>query len=154
MFYYEQNEDAIHHFSLTGLIKEDETISIDYQNGYVSHLGILNNRAHHYSGIQLTGNEIRVLVPLFMNFPYHCPYEILHASYNSGRMDEKLIAMSRITLQDALENGYWNEEFRGVRGTISRVRRKLIVFNLDIGSILQTGYQLQKIGQKISQKVS
>lgn len=152
MFYFPQGEDPIHHFSLAGLIGDDEAFAVDYQYGYISYLTTHDGRGHVKTGMQLTGQEIRVLVPLLSAFPYYCPYEVLHSAYDTGRVDDMSVHRSRLALQDAAQHDYWDREFRGVRGTISRVRQKISVFDLDIGSIIQTGYQLQKLGQKLSQK--
>lgn len=151
MFYYNQEtEDPIHHFGLSGLLEEDESIAVDYQNGYISRIGVVLGRAHLKVGMQLTQTEIRVIVPILANFPYYCPHEVLHAAFTSGNMDELTVHKSRLILQDAAQNNYWNQEIRGMRGTVSRVRLKLKVFDLDIGSILKTGYVIQRFGQKIS----
>jgi hypothetical protein len=152
MFYFPEGEEPIHHFSLAGLLQDDESIAVDYQYGYVSYLCTDAARGHLKKGMLLTLTEVRILVPLLSYFPYYCPYEVLHATYTSGRIDELIIHNSRLILQDASQQGYWNQEFRSVRGVISRVRQKLTVFDLDIGSIIQTGYQLQKLGQKLNQK--
>lgn len=152
MFYFDIEEDPIHHFSLAGLIEDDEAIAVDYQHGYISYLCTRDGRGHQKMGIQLTMQEVRVLIPLLSAFPYYCPYEVLHSANTSGRIDDMSVHRSRLMLQDASQQGYWDQEFRSIRGSISRVRQKITIFNLDIGSIIQTGYQLQKLGQKLGQK--
>jgi hypothetical protein len=91
---------------------------------------------------QFTTNEICVLMPLLDAYPYYCPYEVLLAGFSFGRVTEVTVARSRQRLQEALEEGVWDQEMRPVRNILSRTRFKTRTFGIEISSILETGYIL------------
>jgi len=49
---------------------------------------------------------------------------------------------ARIHLEEAQEEGIWEQEMRAVRCALSRARLKIRSFGIDISSILATGYIL------------
>jgi hypothetical protein len=91
---------------------------------------------------QFTASELSLLLPLLEQFPHYCPYEVMFASFYNGVITEDTIEHCRIRLQDALEDGCWDQQLRPVRNVLSRIRFKLRGFGLDIVSILETGYIL------------
>jgi hypothetical protein len=92
---------------------------------------------------QFTNTELSVLLPLLELFPYYCPYEVLYASfYGGGKATEESIASARDHLDEAMAEGCWDQEMRPVRCALSRTRLKMRTFNVDISSILSTGYIL------------
>lgn len=91
---------------------------------------------------QFTASELSLLLPLLAQFPHYCPYEVMFASFYNGTITEATIERCRIQLQDALEDGCWDQHLRPVRNVLSRIRFKLRGFGLDIVSILETGYIL------------
>jgi len=91
---------------------------------------------------QFTTSEICVLLPLLEAYPYYCPYEVLLASFNNGRVTEATITRFRQRLQEAQEAGIWDIEMRPVRNVLSRTRLKTRAFGIEISSILETGYIL------------
>ena len=91
---------------------------------------------------QFTCSELSLLLPLLEQFPHYCPYEVMFASFYNGAITEDTIERCRIQLQEALEDGCWDQQLRPVRNVLSRIRFKLRGFGLDIMSILETGYIL------------
>lgn len=92
---------------------------------------------------QFTNTELSVLLPMLELFPYYCPYEVLYASfYSGGKATEEQIAEAREHLDNAMAEGTWDQEMRPVRCALSRTRLKMRTFNVDISSILSTGYIL------------
>jgi len=91
---------------------------------------------------QFTTSEICVLMPLLEAYPYYCPYEVLLASFNTGKATETAIERCRERLQEAQEAGVWDQEMRPVRNVLSRTRLKTRAFGIEISSILETGYIL------------
>jgi hypothetical protein len=97
---------------------------------------------------QFTNTEMSVLLPLLELFPYYCPYEVLYASfYGGGKASEENIEQARAHLDKAMDEGSWDQEMRPVRCALSRTRLKMRSFNVDISSILGTGYILLVTGE-------
>ena len=91
---------------------------------------------------QFTDGEMRVLMPLMEQFPYYCPYEVMFASFYNGNVQERTVERCRERLQEAMDEGIWDQEMRPVRNVLSRTRLKMRSFGFDISSILETGYIL------------
>jgi hypothetical protein len=91
---------------------------------------------------QFTSSEISVLMPLLEAFPHYCPYEVLLASFHYGNTAESTVERCYQYLQEALQEGIWDQEMRPVRNVLSRARLKIRSFGIDISSILETGYIL------------
>ena len=101
---------------------------------------------------QFTTSEICVLMPLLEAYPYYCPYEVLLASFSNGRVTEVTVARCRQRLQEAQEEGVWDQEMRPVRNILSRTRLKTRTFGIEISSILETGYILLCSPRLLSQQ--
>jgi hypothetical protein len=71
------------------------------------------------------------------------PYEMLWASFH-GSTSEKAIARAGTRLQQAREEGYWDEEMRPLRTMHSRARLKLQEMRPGIVSLFETGYLLTR----------
>ena len=134
-------EDILH-FSLQGVLPSGHLLAV---NPLLGTLSYIVNEDHHPRLImqqQFTAGEMSVLMPLLEAYPYYCPYEVLLASFNNGRVTEITVARSRKRLLDAQEAGVWDQEMRPVRNVLSRTRLKTRAFGIEISSILETGYIL------------
>ena len=143
--YLQENAEEVLHFSLQGLLPVGHTLALNTILGTLSHLACENDRPCMLMEQQFTTSEICVLLPLLEAYPYYCPYEVLLASFNSGRATETTIARSRKRLQEAQEAGVWDQEMRPVRNVLSRTRLKTRAFGIEISSILETGYILMQM---------
>jgi hypothetical protein len=93
---------------------------------------------------QFTSSEIAVLVPLLRSYPSYCPYEMILASYETGRLTEETIVRYRMRLHEALQQPeVWDMMMRPMRGVLSRARLKLRRFGLVVASVSETGYMLR-----------
>ena len=92
---------------------------------------------------QFNTSESSLLIPLLENYPHFCPYEMMVASFSSGSVSEKAVAIARERLQKSLDHGTWDHEMRPVRNVLSRTRQKLKAFGMEALSILETGYLLE-----------
>jgi hypothetical protein len=144
----QENEEEILHFSLQGLLPIGHSLALNTNLGTLSHLVVEQDRPHMLQEQQFTTSEICVLMPLLEAYPYYCPYEVLLASFNNGRVNEITIARSRNRLLEAQEAGVWDQEMRPVRNVLSRTRLKTRTFSIEISSILETGYILMYTGDR------
>src|SRR5204863_8672635 len=140
--YMQETSEEVLHFSLQGLLPMGHTLALNTTLGTLSLLVCKQERPHMLTEQQFTTSEICVLMPLLESYPYYCPYEVLLASFSSGRVTDTTIAKCRKRLQDAQEAGVWDQEMRPVRNVLSRTRLKMQTFGIDIFSILETGYVL------------
>ncbi|GCE09467.1 hypothetical protein [Dictyobacter aurantiacus] len=143
--YLQENSEEILHFSLQGLLPAGHTLALNTSLGTLSHLACKDERPYMLMEQQFTTSESCVLLPLLEAYPYYCPYEVLLASFNSGRVTEAAIARSRKRLMEAQEAGVWDQEMRPVRNVLSRTRLKTRSFGIEISSILETGYILMQM---------
>jgi hypothetical protein len=97
---------------------------------------------------QFTTSEMSLVVPLLQSYPYYCPYEVLLAGFNYGKVTETGIEKARKHLHAALEEGIWDQEMRPVRNVLSRARLKLRYLGIDAVSILETGYVLMRLSER------
>ncbi|GER90098.1 hypothetical protein KDW_42600 [Dictyobacter vulcani] len=143
--FLQENSEEVLHFSLQGLLPSGHTLALNTTLGTLSHLVCKDDRPHMLMEQQFTTSEICVLLPLLDAYPYYCPYEVLLASFNSGRVNDTAVARSRKRLQEAQEAGVWDQEMRPVRNVLSRARLKTRSFGIEISSILETGYILMQL---------
>jgi hypothetical protein len=137
-----QPDDEIRHFPLPGLIPEGFTFALNIPLGTLSLLAPSDDGPVLCMQQQFTNSEVCVLLPLLQLYPHYCPYEVMLAHFNSRNVDEQIIVKSRNRLQEAQALGIWEYEMRPVRNVLSRTRLKMHSFNIDIMSILETGYVL------------
>ncbi|HVB24285.1 MAG TPA: hypothetical protein VNG51_20270 [Ktedonobacteraceae bacterium] len=135
-------ENEIRHFPLPGLLPEGYTFALNIPLGTLALLSHSDEGPMLWMEQQFTNSEVCVLLPLLQLYPHYCPYEVMLAHFNSRNVDEQVIVKSRNRLQEAQELGIWEYEMRPVRNVLSRTRLKIQVFNIDIISILETGYVL------------
>jgi hypothetical protein len=139
-----EQAEKILHFSFQGAMPQGHTLALNTEFGTLSLLVCDEPRVPRLlRQEQFTNTEMSVLMPLLEQFPYYCPYEVLYASfYGGGKTDEKSIEEAREHLEEAMEDGTWDQEMRPIRCALSRTRVKMRTFNVDISSILATGYIL------------
>lgn len=137
-----RDAEIIRYFTLQGALQEGQTLVLNTALGTLSLLSNGDTTPRLLIQQQFTASELSLLVPLLEQFPHYCPYEVMFASFYNGIITEDTIERCRIQLQEALEAGCWDQQMRPVRNVLSRIRFKLRGFNLDIISILETGYIL------------
>jgi hypothetical protein len=142
---YPSRENAkILHFSLQDALPPGHSLAVNLAFGTLSYLVCDNSSTPRLvRQEQFTHTEMSVLLPLLELFPYYCPYEVLYASfYADGKVNDANTVQARIHLEEAQEEGIWEQEMRAVRCALSRARLKIRSFGIDISSILATGYIL------------
>jgi hypothetical protein len=146
-----RQDEPIRYFLLDGALPEGHALVMNTQLGTLSYLASGGAMPQLLAQQQFTASELSLLLPLLEQFPHYCPYEVMLASFYNGTITEATIDRCRRHLQDALEDGVWDQQMRPVRNVLSRVRFKLrnIPGRLDIVSILETGYVLL-VGAKAS----
>lgn len=146
--------EEVLHFSLQGLLPIGHILALNTTLGTLSHLVVRQERPHMLAEQQFTTGEIGVLMPLLEAYPYYCPYEVLLASFSTGRVTELTVERSRQRLQEAQEAGVWDQEMRPVRNILSRTRFKTRALGIEISAILETGYILMCLSHLRSQQES
>ncbi|GER86961.1 hypothetical protein KDW_11230 [Dictyobacter vulcani] len=147
--YTSQQQNKILHFSLQDSLPAGHIMVLNTHFGTLSYLACDEmNIPRLLKQEQFTNTEMSVLMPLLELFPYYCPYEVLYAHfYAGGKASEADIVKAREHLEDAMAEGIWDQEMRPVRCALSRTRLKMRSFNVDISSILATGYILLVTGE-------
>jgi hypothetical protein len=111
--------------------------------GTLSLLVSKDDRPYQLMEQQFTSTLLYLLMPLLEAYPYYCPHEMLHASFNTGLpLTEEVVERSRQRLHEASLAGLWDQEMKPVRNVLCRVRLRLRSFGLTIHPILETGYLL------------
>ena len=136
------NNEEILHFSLQGLLPVGHTLALNPSLGTLSHIVMNHDRPQMIMEQQFSNSEISVLLPLLESYPYFCPYDVLLASFTYGKVTDAAIERCRQHLQEAQEEGVWDQEMRPMRNVLSRTRFKTRTFGIEISSILETGYIL------------
>ena len=152
--------EQIVHYVLSPLLPAGHTLAFNPALGTLALLIYEQEEPRLVAEQQFTPSEVCVLRPLLVSYPHHCPYEVLHASFNSSPdepvidLTDKVVARSRKRLEMALDRGTWEEEMRPVRNVLSRTRLKLNQMHIDVKSILETGCILmpRRRGQKLRQE--
>ena len=126
----EDEKSDILHFPLQGFLPTDRTLALNTLIGTLSHLSCVDNQPVMLGEQQFTTSEISVLLPLLEAYPYYSPYEVLLASFNTGRTNEAAVARARKRLLEAQDAGIWDQEMRPVRNVLSRTRLKTRAFGI------------------------
>jgi hypothetical protein len=145
---YARENEHILHFSLSGLLSAGHTLALNTTLGTLSQLCCDGDMPRLFEQQQFTTSEIYVLMPILDAYPYYCAYETLLASYSHGRVNEATVARCRELLQEAQEEGLWDQEIRPVRNVLSRARLKMHSFGIDIISVHETGYMLKRLSAR------
>jgi hypothetical protein len=147
VIYTQENEDILH-FPLNGLLSAGHTLALNTTLGTLSQLVCENDMPRLLGQQQFTTSEIYVLMPVLEAHPYYCAYETLLASYSHGKVTDVTVARCRELLEEAQEEGIWDQEMRPVRNILSRARIKLHNFGIDIISVHETGYMLKRMATR------
>ena len=139
----EPTDGSIVHFVLAGLLPAEHILSLHRFLGTLSHLTLVQEQPRMLGEQLFSNTEVSLLLPLLEQYPDYCPYEVLWASFH-GSTSEKPIARARNRLQQAREEGYWDEEMRPLRNMLSRVRLKFQEMGPGIVSLFETGYLLTR----------
>ena len=150
MYEMPQSDDDILHYTMEELLPVGHTLAMNVLLGTLSL--IANDSTLPYPRMvaeqQFTMSELSLLLPLLNSHPHYCPYEVLLANFNHRMITEATIERSRKRLQEALDEGVWDQEMRPVRNVLSRTRLKMRSFGVEIASILETGYVLMRLPKR------
>lgn len=131
------------YFTLHNTLPAGHTLALNTRLGTLSYLSVDEQKQPRMLvQQQFTQSELSLLRPLLEHYPQYCPHEVMFANFYNGTVTDQTIVRARTRLQEAAEYGTWDHEMRPVRNVLSRTRLKLKDFNLDILSILETGYML------------
>ncbi len=134
-------------FDLKALLPEQSTLILDREQGVLSLLG--GGAEKEISEQQLlTPSEMPVIQALLSNYPDYCPYEVVLSA-----MTGKSLEKCRERVLWGLQEGEVDVVMRPVRNLLGRARLKLRPFGIDIRSMLQTGYMLTPLRQRIRERV-
>jgi hypothetical protein len=139
----EPTDESIVHFVLARLLPAGHILALHRFLGTLSHLTLVQEQPRMLGEQLFSNTEVSLLLPLLEQYPHDCPYEVLWARFH-GSTSEKAIARARKRLQQARDEGYWDEEMRPLRNMLSRARLKLQEMGLDIVSLFETGYLLTR----------
>jgi hypothetical protein len=149
VYHVRQADEDILHFSLEDLLPAGHTLALNVSLGTLCLLSCGYDKIPRMlAEQQFTSSEICVLVPLLRAYPRYCPYEVLLASFNNPNANEVTIERCRQRLDEARLAGIWDQEMRPVRNVLSRTRLKMRTFNIEISSILETGYVLMYLPER------
>jgi hypothetical protein len=144
MYEMPQSDEEILHYTMEELLPTGHTLAMNVLLGTLSLIANDSNLPYPrmVAEQQFTMSELSLLLPLLNSHPHYCPYEVLLASFNHRMITEATIERSRKRLQEAQDEGVWDQEMRPVRNVLSRTRLKMRSFGVEIASILETGYVL------------
>lgn len=147
MFEMPQSDEEILHYTMPELLPNGHTLAMNVLLGTLSLIANDSNLPYPrmVAEQQFTMSELSLLLPLLNSHPHYCPYEVLLASFNHRSITETTIERSRKRLQEAQDEGVWDQEMRPVRNVLSRTRIKMRSFGVEIASILETGYVLMTL---------
>jgi hypothetical protein len=140
-------EDILH-FSLQGVLPPGHMLAVNPLLRTLSYIINESSQPRLIAQQQFTAGEMSVLLPLLEAFPYYCPYEELLASFQYGNVTEATIENCRQYLQEAQQEGIWDQEMRPMRNVLSRARLKLRSFGIEISAIVETGYMLTYVADR------
>lgn len=136
----QHNDKRFATYSLSGLIEEDRTITVDHELfivSLVSREGKINEQQ------KMTAQEYYVMMELFNLHPNYCPYQNILSALSGKSVDYELNRLIKVA-----DTEEYNPVIRPVRNIVARCRLKLWPFGLDISSILETGYMLTRYSEK------
>ena len=150
VYHVQLTDDDILHFTLDNLLPDSHTLALNLTLGTLSLIACSSDFPYPLllAEQQFTTSEMSVLIPLLKHYPHYCPYEVLLAGFYHGNTNEKTVERSRNRLYEAQIEGIWDQEMRPVRNVLSRARLKMRAFNIEISSILETGYVLMKLSER------
>lgn len=141
-----QTPREIQHFDLAGALPEGCSLALNLTDPIGSVTAIQDGRACVLQQVHFTDSELRVFYPIVAAYPYYCPYDDLYASFYWHNVEKR--DKAHMILDKASFEGEWDAVMRPIRQVLSRTRQKTCQFDLDILSILETGYVLTGRGKK------
>jgi len=135
---------TMRYFALDGALPTGQILMLNTKLATLALIANGDDRPRLLTNQQFTASEMSLLLPLLELYPHYCPYEVIFASFYNGTITEEEVERCRHRLQEALESGTWDQLLRPMRNILSRVRLKLRGFDIDIVSILETGYLLMR----------
>ncbi len=142
------------YFSLEGTLPAGHTLVLNIRLGTLSYLSRGIDRPRLEMQQQFTSSELSLLRPLLELYPHYCPYEVMFASFYNGTITDEMVEQYRQRLYEALEADIWDQQLRPIRNVLSRTRIKLRPFDIDISSILETGYILMLAPRLKSEEIA
>jgi len=134
--------NSISYLVPTGLFPETHTLAFNHSLSTLTLLYVSDGLPHIEEQQQFSETEALLLLPLMDAFPYHCPYEVLFAAHSYGNTQEPTVTKCRKLLEQAEEDGVWDDAMRPLRNVLSHTRVKLRAFHIGLSSIYETGYIL------------
>lgn len=133
---YCDREEGILHFYLGGLLPEGQKLALHSE---MHTLSLLGEGPELLEQQQFSDSELRVLKSILESFPYYCPYEVLLASITTYTVNASTVDLCRRKMQAAQIHGEWRQKLRPIRRSLSSLRYKLHVFNLEISIVREVG---------------
>jgi hypothetical protein len=134
-------------FEIGPLLAEHNALILDAQQGVLSLLSVDGKQTISEQQL-LTPSEMPVIDALLGSYPDYCPYEVV-----LWAMTGKSLEKCRERVLWGLEEGEVDVVMRPVRNLLGRARLKLRPFGIDIRSMIQTGYMLTPLRQRIRERV-
>ncbi len=91
----EEGKALITHYPLDGLLPPGQSLAFHRGLGTLAHLTIQEDRAVVLGEQQFTEAEMTLLVPLLDNYPHHCLYEVLWASFAWNTTEDQAVTRAR-----------------------------------------------------------
>jgi len=124
-------------YSLSGLLQEGHRLVLDTALGILTQIGepcVFVQQQH------VATEEMVLITELLSAFPYAA----LDATLLAAKTQRDLRKCQE-EVNWAYDNGEWDVVMRPVRNVISRCRLRLHPFDIDVKSIVQTGYILMPL---------
>ncbi len=142
-------QPVIRHYRLEALLPAGQCLALQYPLGVLALFEQTTEGSQMRAVQQFTPSELLVLVPMLSWYPEFTPYENLLAHFETGKLQlsDEVIGTYRRRINQALDGSGPTFEFllRPVRNVISRTRLKLHALDLDVVSLLETGYRLRRL---------
>jgi hypothetical protein len=132
--------------TLAELLPADHTLVLDRESQVLIELAQEEEGCSVVEVQHCSDQETHVRIVLLSAFAYFCPFEVLLAALSNAAEDEETVKRWRKRLERAAAQGTGDAEIRPVRAVLSRCRAKLVHFQVDVSSMLETGYTLAKPG--------
>lgn len=143
----QEQKNEIVHFFVPGLLPPGHSLALNTRYGTLSRLLCKQDHPYIVQQLPFSASETSLLLPLLEAYPFYCPYETLVTSFNGAHLTEATIEYHRKRLQEIQKVGAWEQELRPLRNALSRTRLKLRLFDIEISSILETGYILRPVAR-------
>lgn len=139
---YRFKSEEIFHYTLLNMLPSGHILALHTTLGILALLAYEKDLPYLRQVVQITKQEMKLLLPLLESFPNYCPYETLYANFHKGTTEEVTVARCRNHLYHAVEKGLWRQEMHLIQITMSRLRYKMAAFGINISSYMNAGYSL------------